>query len=424
MDNDALSSPLVTTWDGSGYAAMGCGLSGGTWDCTSPINGSPNPVRSLVFWDGELYAGGYFSHSGSTPMLNVARWDGTNWQPLLGGVDGPVYHLRAYPDGLYVAGWFNYADTVQAEGLARWDGTQFHEVHDLPPLYTGAGVNAINDVAIYNGTVYIGGNFGGGGGFNDIAYFDGNAWVPMGSGFRGALSTVNVMEVRDGKLYIAGSFNNFNGSGHPDNPGNGIVTWDGSMWDDLLDGTAGAYNPSIYGMEWIRDTLHVVGRFNRIGGVNTGRIAKWDGYRWCGLIPQDYFYPDISCIGQWHDTLYVGGSFLTAGPDSINRIAKWVGGNYMDTCGWAVGVEEPVAHSEGPQLFPNPLSTTALLTLPSDLSRPAALIWYDALGRLVRTDAPNWQGNALLIERGGLPPGLYLLRYDAAPAQALRVMVH
>ncbi|HMQ75560.1 MAG TPA: T9SS type A sorting domain-containing protein [Flavobacteriales bacterium] len=327
-------------------------------------------------------------------VSKIACWDAavSLWKPLQNGLSGPVYSLRSYPDGLYAAGWFEYAnDTLEVNGLARWDGSTWHKVHDLPKLNPN-DINRINDLAYYQGELYIGGNFGGTNGRLDIAKWDGTAWVDVDGGFLGVFSTVNKFAVHDGLLYIAGSFANYPPYGHPDNPGSGIVTWDGSTWDDLAGGTSGSSNATVTRMVWLHDTLHVVGLFGRIGGVPTGRIARWDGQRWCSLVPPDYFYPDIGPIGVFRDTLYVGGSFTVAGPDSINRVAKWVAGGYVDSCQVIVGVgpehEDPQG-TGGLSLHPNPADEVVALSQGGRPLPGVAYVVHDALGRLVgsgRTD--------------------------------------
>ena len=374
-------SPGVIRWDGNAYGAMGCGLGAGSWDCVSPIFGG-GPVNEMTSWNGSLFAGGAFDHSGTTPIANIAQWTGAEWFPLGGGVDGPVYGMKAGPDGLYVCGVFLHADTLTVNGLARWDGSSWHTVHDLPQLYSG-DINRIFDLAFYNGELYIGGKFNGVGGMNDIAKFNGTEWVSVdGAGFIGVFSSVNRLKVHDDLLYVAGSFADYPPYGNPANPGSGILAWDGSNWIDLAGGTDGAGNASVLDMVWIRDTLYTVGRYNVIGGVPTGRVARWDGTRWCSLVPPGYFYPDIVSIGVFRDTLYVGGSFTTAGPDSINRVAKWIGGAYVDSCGFGVGLSEVLAPATVLTLFPNP-ATDQLHLAWSGAPRPATVLVHDALGREV-----------------------------------------
>lgn len=404
-------SPGVVRWDGQELYTVGCGFE---YDCVSPItSGSLGvPVMALEFWNGDLYAGGVFDESIGVVVNRIARWDAADslWKPLQNGLSGPVYSLRSYPDGLYAAGWFEYAnDTLEVNGLARWDGSTWHKVHDLPKLNPN-DINGINDLAYYQGELYIGGEFSGTNDRRDIAKWDGTAWVDVDGGFLGVFSTVNKFAVHDGLLYIAGSFANYPPYGHPDNPGNGIVTWDGSTWDDLAGGTSGSSNATVTRMVWLRDTLHVVGLFGRIGGAPTGRIARWDGQRWCSLVPPDYFYPDIGPIGVFRDTLYVGGSFTVAGPDSINRVAKWVAGSYVDSCQVFVGVgpeHQDAQEPSGLSLHPNPAEEVVTVSRGGRPLPGVPYVVHDALGRLVgsgRTDVVSTLDVRYLV------PGAYAVR--------------
>jgi len=405
-------SPGIVRWDGQEFHTVGCGFE---YDCVDTITSQVlgTPVQTLVMWEGALYAGGSFQFAVGVPVNFVAHWNGTTWQPLQDGLSGPVYSLRAYPDGLYAAGWFEFAnDTLAVNGLARWDGSTWHKVHDLP-LFTPGDANFINDVAYYQGEIYIGGDFGGTNGRNDIAKWNGTEWVGIGNGFLGVFSSVNKMEVHDGLLYVAGSFANYPPNGNPNNPGSGILTYDGTNWAELDGGTTGSSNPSVIDMEWIRDTLHVVGRFHYIGGVLTGRVAKWDGVNWCSLVPFDYFYPDIVAIGSYRDTLYVGGSFVVAGPDSINRVAKWVAGNDVDSCSYDVGIGEAPVLSDA-LLVPNPATDQVLLgALPSN-ARYVRL--HDALGRMVLVERIAEDGRLVLRT---IAPGHYTLTVSDLRGQPL-----
>jgi hypothetical protein len=45
---------------------------------------------------GELIVGGYFTQIGGVQANSVARWDGADWAPLEGGVDGLVEDLTIH----------------------------------------------------------------------------------------------------------------------------------------------------------------------------------------------------------------------------------------------------------------------------------------------------------------------------------------
>ena len=95
-------------------------------------------VTSLATWDPDgsgplpstLFAGGAFTHSGTTELNRVASWDGSEWRPLGGGLTKePAKMLRwdpdgagAEPDSLLVAGDFAVSNTPGVGVLALWDG--------------------------------------------------------------------------------------------------------------------------------------------------------------------------------------------------------------------------------------------------------------------------------------------------------------
>lgn len=399
-------SPGIMKWDGNEFLAMDCGFN---WNCTSTLsNGglANGGIVTMAFWNGSLYAGGDIYSINGEPAFNVAQWTGSEWVGLGSGLNGLVTRLHGFVDGLYATGTFTQAGGNEANGLARWDGAEWHSVFDLPIFGTGE-LNLLYDVAWYNGQLYICGNFGGENGMVDIARHDGTSWRSVGDGIRGSFSLVNLLEVHNGLLYVAGAFAKTQPYGPPDNPGCGIVTWDGENWGELGTGTCGANNPTIYRMTWINDTLYVTGRFNVIGGVPTGRVAKWDGQRWCSLVPPNYFYPDIGALGSFRDTLIVGGSFTVAGPDSIDRIAKWIGGSYTSACGTAVGLGEERAGTEQINPFPNPTNTQFTLALAvEDLGD--AVFLYDATGRVVfSTTVTN---TTLAVDVAHLANGIYTVQ--------------
>ena len=152
---------------------------------------SPSPFGMANSTRGDIYS------INGEPAYNIARWDGSSWHNLAGGLNSQVWRLHGYPDGLYAVGLFTEANGIQVNGLARWNGTERHSVFDLPQF--GSSINRVYDVAWYNGEHYICGNFIG----DDvlrIARYDGTMWRSVGNGIQGPFSLVNLLEVRDGLL--------------------------------------------------------------------------------------------------------------------------------------------------------------------------------------------------------------------------------
>jgi hypothetical protein len=80
-----------------------------------PMGSFIGNVGCLASMSGHLFAG-----TGTSG--NVYEWDGSEWRPLDGGVDGEVTALAALDGHLYVGGDFTMAGDRSSFGIARWDG--------------------------------------------------------------------------------------------------------------------------------------------------------------------------------------------------------------------------------------------------------------------------------------------------------------
>jgi hypothetical protein len=90
----------------------------------------------------------------------------------------------------------------------------------------------------------------------------------------------------DGKLYLVGDFHLWDGVGDH------VVSWDGAVWDNVGNPHAGTIT-SVNSCAFTRgNVLWVVGQFTDFGGtVNANGIANWDGVAWVasanfGNVPQ------------------------------------------------------------------------------------------------------------------------------------------
>jgi hypothetical protein len=85
------------------------------------------PVESSSAIGPGLYACGDFTMAGGVTVNKIAKWDGTNWSALGGGLGGgDCETLQAGPDNrLYVGGTFTTAGGIAARHLASWDGAKW-----------------------------------------------------------------------------------------------------------------------------------------------------------------------------------------------------------------------------------------------------------------------------------------------------------
>jgi len=123
----------VARWDGSTWSALGSGVTAGAF---------VSYVHALAVHDDgsgpALYVGGTFTSAGGVPATRVARWNGSNWSALGSGISGGfmgnihVDALASYDDGsgpaLYAGGLFENAGGVAVNQIARWNGTAWSTV--------------------------------------------------------------------------------------------------------------------------------------------------------------------------------------------------------------------------------------------------------------------------------------------------------
>jgi hypothetical protein len=174
---------------------------------------------ALTFYQGSLYAAGMFSLAGSVETRCIARWDGAGWHEVGGGIGVPpggrspsVTAMAVYDDGggpsLYVAGIIDLAGGVPVRNIAKWNGTTWSDVGGG----LGSGVNdRVWTLSTFNDgsgpALYAGGEFADAGGLPaaNIARWNGSAWSPLGDGVDGPVHTMAGLNTRS-ELYIGGWF--------------------------------------------------------------------------------------------------------------------------------------------------------------------------------------------------------------------------
>ncbi len=118
---------LIARWNGSVWSPLGSGVSGALVRCLATVDLGPPSGLSL-------FVGGNFVLAGGIGVGHIARWDLGTWSSVGGGVDSPVYALTSYDDGtgggvaLFVGGGIQNAGGVPVANLAKWNGTSWSQV--------------------------------------------------------------------------------------------------------------------------------------------------------------------------------------------------------------------------------------------------------------------------------------------------------
>ncbi|MEZ6038753.1 MAG: hypothetical protein R3F29_14820 [Planctomycetota bacterium] len=220
----------MAAWDADGagpltaqiVAGRGSGGSGAvvqwdeqsaSWTTLGITNG--RPLCMLAASNGDLLVGGEFTTINGVTVNRLARFDGTTWSSVGGGVTfstfaAYVYALTELPNGDFVVGgFFTAAGGNAISHIARWDGANWSS------FGTGANGDVRAFAQLPGGDLIAGGSFSQMGGVmaSKVARWNGSAWSPLGSGLP---ITVRDFAVRaDGSLIAANA---------------DTYVWDGTTW--------------------------------------------------------------------------------------------------------------------------------------------------------------------------------------------------
>jgi len=325
--SDGFPASEIARWDGTSWSALGSGMVGYLEDsCVDAL---------AVFDDGggtALYAGGRFFAAGGASASNIAKWDGSSWSSVGGGVgpDGDVRAFAVFDDGsgqaLYAGGSFTTAGGVAAKGIAKWDGATWSALGS--GIEGGSYSTSVNTLAVFDDgsgpALYAGGDFTMAGGLeaDSIAKWDGSSWSATLE-LSPYLSQFNALVVFDDgggpALYAAGSVD-MSGT---------IMKWDGTTWS-LIGGAylAAKAEAALNALTVFDDgsgpVLCAGGVFVSAGGTSANSITTWDGASWSTLGGGMQY--EVRALATFDDgsgpALYAGGSF-SALDSADSNLAKW-----------------------------------------------------------------------------------------------------
>ena len=161
-----------------------------------------NEVTSMVVWNGELYVAGAFKLAGSVHCNNIAKWNGTQWDSVGGGVDSNGMIMSLAIDSinniLYATGYFESAGGNPAHCVAKWDGNNWTAL-GIPPQWS----NGFSAIGLFKGEVYVAGAAPNNSPMDStLIRWDGTKWHPV----FGVNGEINAFTLYKGNFYIGGVF--------------------------------------------------------------------------------------------------------------------------------------------------------------------------------------------------------------------------
>jgi len=395
-------TPCIAAWNGTQWNP----LDSGTYD----------NVWAITRYQNKIYVGGQFRSVDydNIPANGIATWDGSQWDslPISFKNNGNVLGFKEYNNELYVFGSFDTIGNIAMNSLAKWNGSQWSDVYNLPNFASGNSIQGINEIEFYNGNLYIGGNF-----YNptnnirDIAMYDGTNWVSVGPapGMYGGLNYIHDMEIYKGDLYVAGSI--YKSAG---NVGNFIQRWDGSQWHEVGGSLWGTQARCLLAH---KDYLYVGGEFGWAGedSIPAYSLARWDGSQWCAY--DSYINASVIDLAIYKDTLIVAGGFSTIAGDTIHKIAKYTNGNWVDSCGALVGINNPLPNTQNSILiYPNPANASVTIVTADDITE---VKFYNALGQVVLSNTSMNNSKKVILNVQAYPMGMYTIQVKTRENQLL-----
>lgn len=352
--------------DGNLVVGGSCG-SAGPWEALAVWDGAgwstpyPKPgddqgledraIGSLAVYQGELVAGGHFSHweDADDYYRGVARWDGEAWVGLGHGLTAPtgigtdahsIRCLLAYDGDLIAAGTIGQIENENdCAGIARWDGAQWHAMDwGVGFDWMLSELNPVEAVALWQGQLFIGGYFPFAGADIDgecynIARWEDDSWQavgPWGWGQRYPMHGIAQYEgdvvvggvryaaqgleplgempghgprallAHDGLLVAGGAFTSVG-----DVPALHVAAWDGESWSAIGTGVSAV--------------VEALGTYQ--GELFAGQF-RWTGTAWVNELQTD---GPVYALLEWNGSLYAAGNFETARGVATPGIVRWDG---------------------------------------------------------------------------------------------------
>ena len=283
-------------------------------------------VYSLAIIEPYLYVGGYFDTVSGTDITayGMARWNmNTNTWSTVGGsgltpTNGDVLALAVDGGGnLYAAGDFTAVNGVSALNVAKWNGSAWSA------LGGGLGTTSSKVYAlVWQGTKLIaGGNFTA---LKYIAYWDtalgSPAWTTLGGGTN---NNVIALAADSSFIYVGGAFTNVY-YGATTVPVKYIAQWtwsSGGYWQDMNGGFNG---PDVDALAVGPDgKLYAGGRFSQSGSTNTSNLARWNAGSWEPVHAsslREGVDGNVYALAFSGQDMWIAGGFQSAGSYSADYV--------------------------------------------------------------------------------------------------------
>lgn len=391
----------IARWDGIDWRQMGVHA------------GFNNNVNALVEYNGELYAAGQFTgkyiNDGTVYNGRIARWDGTNWQPVPGATGNTATAMTVWNNKLCVAHNLQ-GGSINEFRISCYDGQVWE---DLPGEFKGpTNYVSLGDLCVYDDKLVVAGRFDslGTAPIRMVAMWDGSQWLDPEFPVNGR-SEINpgqwiiegyalTCDTIGSELYVGGLFTTFN---HPNNEPTGLASWDGTDWARWEFGESNSQ--TINDIVVHEDSVFVFGEFQAyppsstdlMWGVTTFNPDSAYYFETTNFYPQPPVGIgsfEVMCGISFNGSVYAGGDFTHAGTNEVKNITRFQPTAIFPTSATAIFSDKNI------EIYPNPVLSELMV----EVDTPTTIRIINALGETVLQRTVNGRSS---IDVSGISPGIY-----------------
>ncbi len=197
---DGVSAVGIAQWDGETWAAVGDRI-----ERQLCVDIPRDDVYAVAVDDsGHVYMGGNFVGIGDVPAIGIARWDGNAWTALGNAIIddercGTISSIAVYRGEIYAAGGPLQIGRINPHGIAKWTGTSWEALD-------GGVEGAINTMSVGETGIYVGGRFTRAGTETaiNIAKWTLSGWEALNGGVDRAFS-IDAVSANGRSIYVGGN---------------------------------------------------------------------------------------------------------------------------------------------------------------------------------------------------------------------------
>lgn len=394
-----VSANHVAVWNGEQWEQVGSA-------------GLPTPGHAIKVINNQIYCALYGSNTDSNYVYRLNsqlnEWEkvGKGFKNLGSSVPATLYDIAEFQGQPVVAGDFTKIGSQSGyNNIARWNGSDWEPLGSgLTEFYAGVPLIAPHGLSVFEGDIVVTGAFKKAGGVqcNGIARWNGTEWLPFGGGFN--KPAYKATEYKN-ELYACGEFLTSGASSNI----SGIAKWDGTQWVNPGFSLSGEEVPYffVHSLDIVNNQLYITGGFSQ---VNTDSTHTHEAFNICVFDGENIDtlgggFPgnEVESVCEFDGKIFVGGGNL----NDLYSSSMVVYQNIEIPS----AVEPAPAISDAPALlFPNPAKDFIYIQKHSTYSEAPviAAFLYDIQGKIVQnlTNTDLQQG----IFTGDLPSGMYYLK--------------